>query len=147
LSKTFDHLGIVVKDLDKAVSLYQDILGLKLWRQGIIEDKENGVRLTSLPTGGTFVELMQPLREDNRMGRFLKERGEGLFHLCFFCDDFDNEVKALKEKGYEVQEEEAHISEGNPFRLAWIPPTSTTGLWIELADAAAIPDDLKNHDF
>jgi methylmalonyl-CoA epimerase len=138
---------MVVQDLEKASALYRDMLGLKPWGKGIVEDEENGVRILSMPSGGTFVELMQPTREDNRMGRFLKERGEGLFHLCYFSDDFDNDVKAIKEKGFEVEEEVAHLSPEHPFRLAWIPPTSTTGLWIEIADKAAIPDDLQDHDF
>jgi methylmalonyl-CoA epimerase len=143
----FDHLGIVVKDIDKAASLYREMLGLTPWSMGVVEDSENGVRLLSLPIGGTFIELIQPTRSGNRFARFLKERGGGLFHLCFFTDDFDKEVKAWKEKGYSVEEEMANSFPGHPFRLAWLPPKSTQGIWIELSDAAAIPEQIRHHEF
>ena len=75
----FDHLGIVVKDINEAARLYGEMLGLKPWDKGIVEDAENGVLLLSLPTGNIFLELIQPTRPDNRFARHLKERGEGLF--------------------------------------------------------------------
>ena len=100
MSVKFDHLGIVVKDIDKAASLYSEMLGLTPWDKGVIEDSENGVRLLSLPTGNTFIELIQPIRSENRFAHFLRERGGGLFHLCFFTDNFDKEVGTLKEKGF-----------------------------------------------
>ena len=147
MSVRFDHLGIVVKDIDEAASLYSKMLGLTPWDKGVVEDSENGVRLLSLPVGNTIIELIQPISSDNRFAIFLKERGEGLFHLCFFAEDFDKEVRALKEKGFTVEEEVAHISPEHQFRLAWLSPESTSGVWIELADMAAIPEELLHHDF
>lgn len=146
MSVKFDHLGVAVKDIDKAASLYHEMLGLTPWDKGVVEDSANGVRLLSLPTGGTFIELIQPVSE-NRFARFLRERGEGLFHLCFFTDDFDKEVAAWKEKGYNVEVEMAHSFPGYPFRLAWLPPDSNRGFWIELADEAAIPEHVREHKF
>lgn len=143
----FDHMGIVVKDIDTAASLYHEMLGLTPWDKGVVEDSENGVRLLSLPSGDTFIELIQPISADNRFARFLRERGGGLFHLCFFTKDFDKDVGALKEKGFMVEEEVAHISPEHPFRLAWLPPESTQGVWLELADMAAIPAELLRHEF
>ena len=133
---TFHHLGIVVRDIHAAGKLYSDMLGLKLWEQGVAEDKNNGVLLLSLLVGDTFIELVQPTQPDNRFARHLEEKGEGLFHLCFNSDDFDSEVNAWKEKGCVVEEERAGAFEGPGFRLAWIAPESTTGVWIELADNA-----------
>ena len=147
MSIRFDHLGIVVKDIDEAASLYNKMLGLTPWDKGVVEDPENGVRLLSLPTGDTFIELIQPTSPENRFARFLRERGEGLFHLSFFTDDFDKEVRALKEKGFTVEEEVAHISPEHPFRLAWLSPKSTLGVWIELVDMSALPKELLHHKF
>ena len=140
MALNFHHLGIVVRDIESAGKLYGDMLGLKLWKHGISEDKNNGVLLLSLLVGNTFIELLQPTRPDNRYAKHLGEKGEGLFHLCFNSDDFDNEVNAWKEKGYIVEEEMAGAFEGPPFRLAWISPESTTGVWIELADNAGRSD-------
>ncbi len=147
MSRRLDHVGIVVKDINEVSSLFGKMLGLTPWDKGVVEDSENGVRLLSLPTGDTFIELIQPISSENRFARFLKERGEGLFHLCFFVEDYDEEVRELKEKGFTVEEEVAHISPEHPFRLAWLPPESTRGVWIELVDMAALPEELLHHKF
>ena len=96
MSKNIDHVGVVVKDVDEAASLYHKMLGLEPWGMGVKEDKENGVRLLSLPIGDTFIELIQPTSSENRFARFLKERGGGLFHLCIFVEDFDNEINNFR---------------------------------------------------
>lgn len=130
----FHHLGIVVKDIHAAAKLYSELLGFQTWEHGVAEDKVNGVLLLSLMCGNTFIELVQPTQEDNRFARHLKEKGEGLFHLCFNSTDFDAELASWKEKGCAVEEELAHSFDGPPFRLAWIPPADTTGVWIEMCD-------------
>ena len=147
MSKRLDHVGIVVKDINEAASLYGRLLGLTPWDKGVVEDRENGVLLLSLPAGDIFVELIQPTSPDNRFARFLKERGGGLFHLCFFVEDYDKEVSALREKGVPVEEEMAMSAPEHPFRLAWLSPESTQGPWIELVDMAALPEDLLHHKF
>jgi methylmalonyl-CoA/ethylmalonyl-CoA epimerase len=144
MTTTFHHLGIVVNNVEEVGKLYSEMLGLEYWKQGTLEDTENGVRLLSLPSGDTFIELVQPIRSDNRFARALKEKGEGLFHLCFFSDDFDKEVNTWKEKGYIIEEEIANSFKGHPFRLAWISPKSTHGVWIELSDISALPDHGKH---
>ena len=147
MSMMFDHLGIVVKDIEEAASLYNKMLGLTPGDKGVVEDAENGVRLLALPTGDTFIELVQPISPDNRFARFLREHGGGLFHLCFLTDDFDKKVRELKEEGFTVEEEVARISPEHPFRLAWLSPKSTLGVWIELVDMAALPEHLLHHEF
>ena len=143
MTKKLDHIGIVVKDLNEAVSLYGKILGLTSWKQGVIDDSKNGVRLLSLPIGDTFIELLQPTKPGNRYSRFLAEKGGGLFHLCVFVDNYDQEVRNLKEKGVALEEEMSHAN----FRLAWVPPESPSGVWVELVDMLAIPKELLHHNF
>ena len=139
-----DHVGHVVSDINEAVSLYEKMLGLTPGERGIMEDVEEGVLLVSLPLGDTFVELIQPVRSDNRFARFLKEKGEGLFHLCYFSDDFDAEVSALKEKGFIIEDQVVNAFPGASFRLAWLRPESTRGVWIELVEMAALPEDMRH---
>jgi methylmalonyl-CoA epimerase len=142
----FDHIGIVVKDLEAAAKIYAEMLDLAPWGKGVVEDEENGVRLLSLPTGNTFIELIQPIRPDTRFFRYLEEKGEGLFHLSFSAEEFDKEIELWKAKGYSPEIETANIFPGRPFRLAWISPESAGGVWIELSDSAAIPESFRNHN-
>ena len=134
-----DHVGIVVKDIDEALIRYTKMLGLTPWDRGVVEDSQNGVRLVLLPIGDNFIELIQPISSENRFAKFLKERGEGLFHLSIFVEGYNTEISTLREKGYTVIEEEGKAFPEQTIRLAWLPPESTGGPWVELVDITTIP--------
>ena len=51
-----------------------------------------------VPAGDISIELMEPTDSESWFGKYVEEHGEGLFHLNFFTDNFDTEIKALKEK-------------------------------------------------
>ena len=140
MSKRLDHVGIVVNDIDEALKLYSNMLDLSPWEKGIAKIPDKGLQVVLLGIGDNSIELIQPTDSQNREARFLKERGEGLFHLSIFTDNFDAEVKALKDKGFAVEEEETKtLFPGHTLRLAWIPPRDTRGVWIELVDSASVP--------
>ena len=94
-----DHVTMVVKNLEGALKAYEKILQLTP-EGGPIRNLPGG-RLAMLPTrGGARIELIEPKNTSkNRLARFLKERGEGVFGLSVFIDDFDAEVKVLRKKG------------------------------------------------
>ena len=138
--KNLDHVGIVVKNLDEAIKLYGNILRLTPSDMGIVTLRDLGVKLALLPIGDNFIELLEPIGTEGRFARHLREKGEGLFHLSIFTEEFDTEVKALKEKGYKFEEEATtQLFSGFNVRLAWLSPEETTGLWIELVDLASLP--------
>lgn len=137
-----DHVTMVVRNLEEAMKSYGDILHLEPWELGIV-DHSPECRLVILPTkGGARIEFIEPNPEfDSRFSRFLKERGEGVFGLSVYCRDFDGEVTSLREKGVKVEEEtQTFLFPERPFRLAWVPPREAHGVWVELVDAAALPD-------
>lgn len=136
-----DHVTFVVKNLEEAMKSYEKILHLVPWSDGII-DHSPECRLVMLPTKiGARIELLEPNPAvESRFARFLKEHGEGVFGLSVFCEDFDTEVRMLKEKGVKVEEEtQTFLFPEYPFRLAWVPPEEGHGVWIELVDAHALP--------
>jgi len=142
MSKRLDHVGIVVNNIDDALTSYTNMLGLRVWDKGIVKIPEKGLQLVLLQIGDNFIELIQPTPgSQNREARFLKERGEGLFHLSIFTERFDAEVEELKGKGFRVEEEEIKaLFPGHTVRLAWLPPRDTRGVWIELVDSASVPE-------
>lgn len=143
MSKKLHHVGIVVKNLDEVLKQYIDMFGLKAWSRGIVDMRREGLRVAHIDIdGGTTIELMEPTNSESRQGKFLKERGEGLFHINLFTDDFDSDVKALRKKGFTVEVEEAKdLFPGYTLRMAWLRPADTRGVWIELADSKSVPPD------
>jgi methylmalonyl-CoA/ethylmalonyl-CoA epimerase len=149
MSIVLDHVGIVVKDLEETIKLYGDIFGVTPWDKGITEVPGVDLRQTQLRIGKNYLELLQPVETDgpstNRTARGLRERGEGLFHLSVFVDDFDTRIKALKEKGFNPEEEEVDdLFPGYNVRLAWLKPEETKGVWIEFVDETSLPEGFKS---
>jgi methylmalonyl-CoA/ethylmalonyl-CoA epimerase len=144
MSYHFDHIGIVVKNIEEAIQLYGKILGLVPSEKGIIKIPEHGIKVALLPIGDRFIELIEPMENKNgsesRFTKFLREKGEGLFHFSVLTDDYDAQVSILKGKGYNVVEEiGTGVFPGYELRLAWLQPEDTRGVWIELVDKASLP--------
>ena len=87
--KKLDHVGIIVKNLDEALKLYSDIFGLNSSDMNIVSIKDAGIRIVLLPIGDNSIELIEPSGTKSRFAQHLRERGEGLFHLSIFTEDFD----------------------------------------------------------
>ncbi|MBN1227252.1 MAG: VOC family protein [Deltaproteobacteria bacterium] len=134
-----DHIGIVVKDIDEALSRYQNMLGLKLINIGVIHDKKAGLKLGLLPIGDKFLELIEPLDPEHRCAKFLEKHGEGLFHISIFVEEYEKEVNELSKKGYTVTEEDGELGPGRTIKLGWLLPDTTGGPHIELVDIKQAP--------
>lgn len=142
--KRMGHVGIAVNDIEASLKRYVDMLGLAPWDKGIVNIPEKGLKVVLLAIGNNNIELLQPNGLQHRSAKFRKERGEGLFHITLESDDYDNDIKRLKEKGYAVEEEVTRsLFPGHAMRLAWLTPKSTDGIWIEIFDLASVPDSFR----
>ena len=128
-AKGLDHVAIAVKDLDKAISIYRDALGLELAE--IEEVPEQHVRTAIFGHGMGRVELICPTDADNGVARFLEKRGEGLHHVCIEVEDIDAALAALKARGAPLIDETPKIGAGGA-RIAFIHPRGTAGVLTEL---------------
>ena len=70
---TIDHVGVAVEDIDAALALYRDSLGMPLVHRETVT--EQGVDAALLDVGDGHVELLQPLGPDTAVGKFLSRRG------------------------------------------------------------------------
>ena len=55
-----DHIGVAVDDLDEAIALYEQRLGMPVQHRETVE--EQGVEAVLLGVGQSHVELLRPLR-------------------------------------------------------------------------------------
>src|SRR5262245_36782223 len=63
------HVGIVVESVARAFRFWRDTLGMPLVRSADLPDQ--GVRAALLAAGESEVELLEPLRSDTGVARFL----------------------------------------------------------------------------
>lgn len=91
--KQLDHLAIVVRDTDDALTFYRDVLGLPVLFSEVLPDQP--VRLTHLDMGNTHLQLVQPLTPEHPLSAHLDTHGEGLHHFCFLVDDVKQMIPAV----------------------------------------------------
>ncbi|MEM1225128.1 MAG: VOC family protein [Planctomycetota bacterium] len=117
-----DHIAIVVRSTDEALTFYRDTLGLEVV---IDEEIESGqVRLTHLDMGNVQLQLVQPLTSDHPLQAHLDQHGEGLHHLCFQTDDVQATLKGLPQRHLKAKSEVPH--DGPLGRKAGFIATDTT---------------------
>jgi methylmalonyl-CoA/ethylmalonyl-CoA epimerase len=132
-----DQVSVAVHALDDATHIYEHILGLTATHDETIE--EQGVKTRFFPVAGTLtvVEALEPTGPDTPVGRFLKKRGPGLHHIAFRVDDLDAELRRLKTAGVRLIDETPRRG-GHDKRIAFIHPSATGGVLIELCEAAPV---------
>ncbi len=129
--KRIDHIGIAVKDLDKALEFYQKILSAK--PDCIEEVRDMKVRTAKFRVGELSIELIESLDAEGTVARFIKKRGEGIHHICLEVEDIEKATNELKRKGIKPVFPEAKPgSEGT--LINFIPPKNAAGVLIELAE-------------
>jgi methylmalonyl-CoA epimerase len=127
--KKINHIGIVVRDIQEALTVYEEALGLTLTR--IEERPEIGVNIAFLPTGDSEIELVQPTTEDSGVAAFLEKRRGGLHHICLEVDDIEAALAELQEKGLKLIDKEPRQGTHGE-RYAFLHPKSTHGVLLEL---------------
>ncbi|MBU2549757.1 MAG: VOC family protein [Proteobacteria bacterium] len=127
------HVGIVVKDIEDALELYTEVLGIGAPEMRM-DLSELGFKNAMLRVGDFGIELMQTTSTDpnHEFNKFLDKQGEGVYHLCVTVDDLDAHVRSLKENGAEVLEVPASPSVGA--RRAFVKRRSAKGVLIEMFD-------------
>ena len=127
-----DHIGVAVHDLDEAIALYEQRLGMPVQHREMVE--EQGVEAVLLGVGQSHVELLRPLSPDTAVGRFLARSGPGLHHVAYGTDDIDSALEAVRGAGLQLIDEEPRIGIRGS-RVAFLHPKSTGGVLTELVEA------------
>ncbi len=126
-----DHLGIAVKDIAKAETLFQDVLGLKLIGTETVEEQKVNTEVFSI--GDVRVELLESISLNDPVARFIEKRGEGIQHLAIEVDDLEKAIEELKAKGIQLIDEQPREGVSGT-KIAFLHPKSTFGILIELIE-------------
>jgi methylmalonyl-CoA epimerase len=132
MSFALDHLGVAVRSLADAKSIYEK-LGLSLSPEEVVPHEN--VRVVMVPVGETRLELLEPTSDDSVIAKFIANRGEGLHHISIRVPDLNASVQKLKSGGTRLVSNEVKIGAGG-HRYVFVHPSSTAGVLIELVEAS-----------
>lgn len=127
-----DHLGIAVKSLAAAKSIYEK-LGLTISHEETVPQEK--VRVVMVPVGESRLELMEATSDDSTIAKFIAKRGEGLHHVCLRVSDLAATVARLKQNGVRLVSEEIRTGAGG-HRYIFVHPQSAGGVLLELVESA-----------
>lgn len=121
------HLGVVVRDLDRAIEGLSEILGLPVTRRELFGDE---LDIVFLPCGDTQVELIRPLT-GGVTEEWLEANGPGIHHVAFEVEDLEASLTELAEQGVHRAGEAPRPGAGNT-TIAFLDPEPFGGLVVEL---------------
>ncbi len=129
--KKIEHLGIAVKDINAANSLYESLLGVAPYKMEEVETE--GVLTSFFECGESKIELLQATHAESPIAKYIEKRGEGIHHVAFSVDDIKAEIARLKEQGFVVLNETPKKGADNKW-VAFVHPKSTHGVLVELCE-------------
>ncbi|GLF94711.1 methylmalonyl-CoA epimerase [Streptomyces yaizuensis] len=134
-----DHIGIACHDLDTTVEFYTSTYGFEVTHTEVNE--EQGVREAMLRINGTsdggssYIQLLQPVREDSPVGKWLARNGEGVHHIAFGTADVDGDAQSIRSKGVRVLYDEPRTGSMGS-RITFLHPKDCHGVLTELVTSA-----------
>ena len=128
-----DHVGVAVDDLDGAIALYRDGLGMREQHRETIE--AFGVEAVLLEVGEGHVELLRGLSEDSSVARFVRDHGPGMHHVAYRTHDIERELDRVRAAGLRLVDERPRTGIRGS-RVAFVHPRSTGGVLTELVEPA-----------
>jgi methylmalonyl-CoA/ethylmalonyl-CoA epimerase len=92
------------------------------------------------PAIASYIQLLEPLRRDSPVGKFLERRGEGIHHVGYAVTDVRAALAEIKATGVRlVDERPRHGSMGAS--IAFLHPADLGGVLTELVEHP--PDDFR----
>ena len=128
-----NHVAIVVPDLNKAKSIYEDVLGVKV--SDVKPLAEHGVSTLFVDLGSTKIELLHPLGDGSPISTFLEKNPNGsIHHLCFEVRSIQEAVKCLTEKGLRILGDGVPKIGAHGKMVVFLHPKDFLGTLIELEE-------------
>ena len=140
LLSRFHHIGVVVRNIDKAVEYYQ-ALGIGPFEPSNlvhIDRRIYGTPVTDvkfaakgIALGSIGFELVQPVSGETPQKEFLESRGEGINHIAFIVDDIKEAISIMVEAGFKVVSSAKNEGGGG---VAFFDTDKIGGVQIELEE-------------
>ena len=127
----FNHVAIVVPDLEEAKNKYKDVLNANV--SEINNYEEHGVSVVFVNVGNTKIELMYPYGEKSPIKNFLDKNMNGaIHHICLEVKDIYKTAEALKRKNIRILGDGSPKNGAHNKPVLFLHPKDFFGTLIEL---------------
>ena len=124
-----DHIAIAVKDLEAAITYYQNAFGATVDHREVVES--DGVEEALLKVAESYIQLLTPTRPDSPVAKAIEKRGEGLHHIGYRVDNCAEALAAMIAAGA-TPLDKAPRPGSRGTMVAFMHPKGSFGTLIEL---------------
>jgi|SRR5690606_2056339 len=124
-----EHLGIAVKDLEKSIALFEQLLNTPCYKTESVPSEQ--VKTAFFQTGESKIELLEASNPDSPISKFIEKKGEGIHHVAFAVENIEAEMKRLSALGFVLLNETPQPGADNKL-VCFLHPKSTNGVLVEL---------------
>ena len=125
-----NHIAVAVSNLEEAMKLYTDVLGLEVKEIEVVENQK--VKIALIPVGDSRVELLESTDPEGPIARYIERKGEGLHHLALEVSNIQDALETVSKQGIPLIDEKPRIGAGG-HKIAFLHPKGTKVL-IELIE-------------
>ena len=136
--KKFDHIGVVVEDLQKAMDVLSHFFSLEVIE--IKEMKDAGIRIAFYPLGSGQMELIEFQKPIAGVDPIVTQPGAGVQHVAFQVEDFQEALKTLTTKGLKLVK--GFPRSGAHGQVAFFYPIEGLDLLIEICEVRNSQDQV-----
>ncbi len=124
-----EHIGIAVKDFNKAIPLFEKLLNTPCYKTETVASEQ--VITAFFKQGESKLELLESTEPGGIISRFIDKKGEGIHHIAFEVTDIYAEMARLTQEGFVLLHEQPKKGADNKL-VCFLHPKDTNGVLIEL---------------
>jgi len=127
-----EHIGIAVKDMKAAISLYEKLLNTPCYKTEAVASEK--VNTAFFMTGDNKIELLESTDPGGVISKFIAKKGEGLHHIAFEVADIHAEMERLRGEGFTLLNETPKAGADNKL-VCFVHPKDAHGVLVELCQS------------
>lgn len=93
-----DHICFAVKNIEEGIEYWNKVFDYKQMTEIVINSLQKVKVIFLKKKDSLTVKLIEPLEDNQSLLNFVN-RGGGFHHICFKCDNIDDELTDLRDKG------------------------------------------------
>lgn len=134
--RKIEHLGIAVNSIRESNDLISKLLNTTPYKEEGVESEN--VLTSFFKLGETKVELLEASSPESSIAKFIEKRGEGIHHIALDVVGIEDELKRLKDLGFQLIHEKPKAGADGK-KIAFLHPKSTNGILVELCEDMEAP--------
>ena len=93
-----DHICFAVKNIEEGIEYWDKVFDYKQMTEIVINSLQKVKVIFLKKKESLTIKLIEPLEDNQSLLNFVN-RGGGFHHICFKCDNIDDELTDLRDKG------------------------------------------------